>query len=344
MDVIQLTIFALSVVLFMALLFLRAVNLNVSQVSQFELHRRVKKEDQQAARALQRQELLNELSSARHILETLVIILLILGLTYSLGWFFGIVTSLVLLLLSYTIAQWSLISRFAQTNYEKYEASIITVIRPLAPYLKVTRGFLVHRPQEGEVYSKSELIDMVEKAKNILSEDERRLLLHALQFDGKMVKDIMVPRSVVETVKDSEVLGPIILDRLHKTGHSRFPVLDSSDANQIVGLLYVHDLVTSAREHKKVTVKKVMDPKVFYINENQSLESALNGFLRTHHHLFMVVNEFEEVTGIVTIEDVIEAVIGRKIIDEFDQYDDLRAVASRAATRKQQASPKSHIS
>jgi CBS domain containing-hemolysin-like protein len=57
-------------------------------------------------------------------------------------------------------------------------------------------------------------------------------------------------------------------------------------------------------------------------------------YLRTQHHLFLVVNEFEEIVGIITIEDVIEQIIGRKIVDEFDQYADLRAVAKQLARKE----------
>jgi CBS domain containing-hemolysin-like protein len=72
-----------------------------------------------------------------------------------------------------------------------------------------------------------------------------------------------------------------------------------------------------------------MKPRVLYIREDQTLQHALAAFLRTHHHLFIVVNEFRETVGLVTLEDVIEALLGRKIIDEFDAHDDLRAVALR---------------
>ena len=138
------------------------------------------------------------------------------------------------------------------------------------------------------------------------------------------------------------MLGPFVLDRLHKSGHSRFPVI-KKDIDHVVGLLYVHDLFSLAKSAEKSTASKLMDSKVFYINENQPLPSALAGFLRVKHHLFIVVNEFEETTGVITIEDVLEALIGRKIVDEFDQYDDLRAVAKRAAAQRQKSDHSTYI-
>ena len=74
-----------------------------------------------------------------------------------------------------------------------------------------------------------------------------------------------------------------------------------------------------------------MEKKVYYIREDQTLDHALAAFLKTRHHLFVVVNGYRETAGIITLEDVIEALLGRKIVDEFDLHDDLRAVATREA-------------
>jgi Mg2+/Co2+ transporter CorB len=75
---------------------------------------------------------------------------------------------------------------------------------------------------------------------------------------------------------------------------------------------------------------------VYYINEQATLDHALNAFLKTKHHLFIVVNEFEDVVGVLSVEDVLEQIIGQQIQDEFDQYDDLRAVAAKHASKKRE--------
>jgi CBS domain containing-hemolysin-like protein len=75
-----------------------------------------------------------------------------------------------------------------------------------------------------------------------------------------------------------------------------------------------------------------MEKKVYYINQDQTLDHALAAFLKTRHHLFVVVNGYRETSGILTLEDVIETLLGREIVDEFDLYDDLRAVAAQTAS------------
>jgi CBS domain containing-hemolysin-like protein len=87
----------------------------------------------------------------------------------------------------------------------------------------------------------------------------------------------------------------------------------------------LHDLVIT-KENKKV--KDVMRREVYYVHEEQTLDHALKAFIKTKHHLFIVINSFEEFVGIITIEDILEQIIGKKIIDEFDKYDDLREVAA----------------
>ena len=76
-----------------------------------------------------------------------------------------------------------------------------------------------------------------------------------------------------------------------------------------------------------------MKKAVYYVNEEKQLDHALQAFLKTKHHLFIVVNGFEEIVGILTIEDVLEEVLGKEIVDEFDQYEDLRAVAALQAKK-----------
>jgi CBS domain containing-hemolysin-like protein len=78
-------------------------------------------------------------------------------------------------------------------------------------------------------------------------------------------------------------------------------------------------------------VSTLMRRPVVYVHEDFSLGQVLQAFLKTYNHLFIVVNEFEEFVGIITIEDVIDQIIGRPLADEFDNYTDLRAVAAASA-------------
>ena len=191
-----------------------------------------------------------------------------------------------------------------------------------------------------------ELDDLLELLENQKSQTDSRishqtidLVMHALSFGQLRVENVMVPRRVVRMVNSSDKVSAILMDELHLTGHSRFPVYgDSQDT--IIGMLYLHDLV--AEKHGG-TVASIMKTDVRFVHEEHTLEQALHAFIKTKRHLFIVVNSFEEYTGIVTIEDILEQVIGHQIVDEFDAYDDLRSVAAHAAHKEHQAHKKQEV-
>jgi CBS domain containing-hemolysin-like protein len=183
------------------------------------------------------------------------------------------------------------------------------------------------------LYEKYDLIELLEmqkgQADSRIPASEIALLQHALAFGDRLVIDALVPQRVITMVSATEAIGPVLMDELSKSGHSRFPVYDGAKDN-VIGILYLHDLV-GVRSGGKVA--DVMSRKLNYVHEDFTLYQALQAFLKTKRHLFLVVNSFEELVGIITIEDVLEQMIGTPIMDEFDKYDDLRAVAATSAKK-----------
>lgn len=187
------------------------------------------------------------------------------------------------------------------------------------------------------IYSKEELqrmFDGQELSKNSdIAADEARMIRKVLEFGDKKIRDVMTPRKVVTLVEQSDKVGPLLMDELHKSGHSRFPVVADKKHDNFVGTLYLRDLIG---EQGSKTVKDMMQKDVRYVHEEQSLDHALRAFLKLHHHLFVVVNNFEEFVGVLSIEDVLEEIIGKEIVDEFDEHDDLRKVAKSLADEEHQ--------
>lgn len=209
----------------------------------------------------------------------------------------------------------------------KFILLLTPVAKPLGKALDNWLG-----EEHPSVYSKEELYKILEDHKiskySDIDADEIKLIRHALSFGDKQVREIMTPRRVVTTVSADESMGPIVVDELHKTGHSRFPVYNDKKAQNFVGTLYLHDLVG---RKEGGTAKDAMRKEVYYIHEEVTLDEALKVFLKTSHHLLIAVNTFEEFVGVISIEDLMEQLIGRQIVDEFDQHADLRAVAKSLA-------------
>ena len=313
---------------FVALIFVASVIPRIDTMSSFELHRRKKQGDQTAEAVLRRRGLLADILSLQKLLGALLLIILVLLLVSTLGWVWGVLVSLVITLEYGAIARIGTIQRQAQKRYEKYEPALLGFAEKYQTFFTLIRTVTPEWKKELKLDSREELEQLVAGAGNLLKSDEQKLIIHGLQFPEKQVKEIMTPRGVIDSIPKNELLGPLVLDDLHKTGHSRFPVIDG-DIDHVVGILYIQDLLTVDSGKRSSTVEKTMLPRVFYIRQDQTLDHALAAFLRTHHHLFIVINEFRETVGIVSLEDVIEALLGRKIIDEFDTHEDLRVVAAR---------------
>lgn len=197
-----------------------------------------------------------------------------------------------------------------------------------------------HRPVHFHtgLYEKQDLIDLLSfqqmQTDSRIGQSELEIARHALTFGDVLVRDVLTPRRIVKTVSANESVGPVLMAELHKTGFSRFPVFDGA-TDTIVGTLYLRDL-TSAKTGG--TVADVMRANnICYVHEAQPLTDALQAILKTHRQLMIVVNSFEEYVGIITIEDVLEQIVGKPIIDEFDQYEDMRAVAAKMAAKDHKA-------
>lgn len=321
------------VVFFVALVAVAAVSPNLSSLSLFELQRRKEQGDKTVEIDVMREELFSEIIAIQRALTAVLLVIVVLLSVAALGAFFGVVVAILVALGYSTVSRFKAVHSSSQKLYNSHERAILAV---LWRYESVTKWFGAVIPSERDSHlnSKDELEDLVNHSHNVLTADEKSLILSSLQFETKTVESIMTPKSVVDTIPQHEILGPLVLDDLHKTGHSRFPVING-DIDHVVGVLHLRDVLTIDSHGKQTArVESAMQKKVFYIREDHTLPQALAAFLRTRHHLFIVINEFRETVGILTLEDTLEALLGRKIVDEFDAHDDMRAVAERQAAKK----------
>jgi putative hemolysin len=298
-----------------------------SAFSKFELKRRQGAGDEAAAELLQREELLGDVLSVQRVVSALFLVIFVALSVAAFGWLVGILVAVVVALEYGAISRMSVVKKTTQPLYEQYEEAILWFLKTHGNIVRLVRSVSTE-PADSKLDSREELVHLVNNSGALLSGNEKKLLLHGLEFPQKIVSEVMTPRGVIDSISKKELLGPLVLDDLHKTGHSRFPVIDG-DIDHVVGMLHIQDLLILDAKQRSNTVEKAMEPRVFYVREDQTLEHALTAFLRTRHHLFVVVNEFRETVGVLSLEDVIEVLLGRKIVDEFDAHDDLRAVAAR---------------
>lgn len=315
------------IVLFASLLIVSAFAPKQSKLSHYELERRQKNGDTSALIATRREKLLTDILSIQRVVVAILLIGLTMLLLATFGWVGGCFVAVFVALEYGSIARLHIIQQPAKTLYGHLEDSLLHFIEKHPKFVRVVRHAAPPKPNSMHLESREELQHLITQSQRILTQDEKMLLTHGLRFASRKVNDVMTPRMRIKSIPAKEMLGPLVLDDLHKTGHSRFPVIDK-DIDHIIGMLYVHDLL-SLDVKRSMTAEKAMVSHVYYIRQDQTLQQALMAFLRTHHHLFIVVNESQETVGILSLEDTIEALIGHKIVDEFDSHTDLRHVARR---------------
>ena len=154
----------------------------------------------------------------------------------------------------------------------------------------------------------------------VLDTDALGIIEGALQVSSMQVRDIMIPRSQVVTVPAKLSLSEIV-DLVTKASHSRFPVI-GENVDNVMGILLAKDLLPLILNgsNEKFDIKDIVRPATF-VPESKRLNVLLKEFRETRQHMAIVIDEYGSVCGAVTIEDVLEQIVG-EIEDEFDVDDD----------------------
>lgn len=321
-------LFIVLLLVFILLVMVVAVRPLHSSMSTFELERRAGQGDKTAESILKREASIGDILSLQRIIVAILLVTFVIISVLSLGWLVGVIVAIIVALEYGAVSRLGVLQTNTMKLYTKIEPSLLRFIERFPILFIVIRSVPpVDDTSAAQLDSREELQYLVAQSGSILTSDEKNLIVHSLSFGSQLVSTVMTPSSVIDTIAHSEFLGPLTLDDLHKKGHSRLPVI-KGDIDHVIGILHLQSLLALDIK-RSVTAEKAMEARVFYVREDQTLQHALAAFLRTHHHLFIVVNEFRETVGILTLEDVMEALLGRKIIDEFDSHEDLRTVALR---------------
>lgn len=167
--------------------------------------------------------------------------------------------------------------------------------------------------------SAAELIETLAEAQdnNIIGAESRAMLEGVIRMADMTAGEVMVPATRMDMV-DIQAPFDALLHTVISTGHSRFPVLDG-DRENIIGILLAKDLLKLQRA-PELNIRTLLRPAVF-VPETKGLNDLLREFRGNRNHLAIVIDEFGRVAGLITIEDVLEQIVG-EIEDEFDIAED----------------------
>ncbi|MEJ8756418.1 hemolysin family protein [Pontibacter sp. H259] len=181
----------------------------------------------------------------------------------------------------------------------------------------ILRSMGIRSLHGSEVHSAEELRLLFEQSAEggAIQDSQHELIENVFQFNERMVKQILVPRTKMVAI-DINISEHDLMEIIFNEGYSRLPVYNGSIDN-IVGVLYVKDLLSIMRLGEPVVLEKLIRP-AYFVPETKKINRLLKQFQRRHMHMAVVTDEFGGVSGIVTMEDIIEELVG-EIQDEYDE-------------------------
>jgi CBS domain containing-hemolysin-like protein len=187
--------------------------------------------------------------------------------------------------------------------------------------------------------SEEQLLSMVDEATalDVLEEDDRELIHSIFEFNDTVVREVMIPRTDMVTIERTETVEAAMSLFLSK-GVSRIPVA-GDDVDEVLGILYLRDVARLSFERPKdaakATVVEIARPALF-VPESQKADNLLRTMQLESNHLAMVVDEYGGIAGLVTLEDLIEELVG-DISDEYDtdvsEFEELEGGVFRVSAR-----------
>ncbi|MAD76529.1 MAG: hemolysin [Rheinheimera sp.] len=199
---------------------------------------------------------------------------------------------------------------------------MITVLRPfiwLSDQLMKLFGGTSHEP---DLRQEIKALTVLGREMNKLDEDEQRVIANILDLHDFKVRDIMTPRTVCESASPDEPLADFT-ERVKVGQFSRYPVLDNDESP--LGIVFRYDLLNITDQQ---VVADIMKP-VKVISDKMNAEHLMTQLMHERQHMCLVYDEYGSWLGLVTMEDVIETIIGQPIMDETDDIPNMRRFAKR---------------
>lgn len=260
------------------------------------------------SQVLRREKLLADIIGLRRIVLGLLLVgLAFLGFAAWQGG--GVILALVVWLVAGALSRQKFVHMYAMKLYARIEKHLLDVAER-APILGLLFRAENHEAHDQKLESIEHLRHLVEASGVILSPDQRTIIIHGLEWHTTTVGSVMTPLADIVSIKHSELLGPLVLDDLHRSGHKRFPVT-KKNLDDIVGILDITQSLDATSGRRSETVEAAMSDRVLYIKVNDVLPTALAMLQKSHLHMLIVVDDDSKTVGVVTLADITESLLGK---------------------------------
>jgi len=211
---------------------------------------------------------------------------------------------------------------------------LVKILSPLIVLCQVVTRFVGPKDRENLV-SADEITALASMSRKsgIIDLQQEKVIRNIVLLREKSVRQAMTPRTVVCCLDQHLTIEAAMAVRQEWDRHSRIPVYDQ-DVDDIVGMVLGKEILLLAADDRPTETLASITKPIHFVPETASLYAVLMDFFERHQHLFAVVDEYGSFTGVLSLEDIIEEIVGREIIDESDKTVDMRALARRR--RRQQ--------
>ena len=189
---------------------------------------------------------------------------------------------------------------------------------------------------DGSNASREELIAMAELSEDegAIDRQEGDIIENLMKLDNITAEEVMTPRSVIFALSKNDTVGEVV-DKYTPLIFSRIPIYENT-LDQIIGFVLRYDLVNKQAEDKfHVKMDSLME-SVHTISDKDSVSNILDQFVKRRQQIFIVADEFGTTTGLITLEDAIETLLGVEIVDEHDSVVDMRKLATAKLEKRHQ--------
>lgn len=206
---------------------------------------------------------------------------------------------------------------------------MVTILKPIVWMCRSITRLLPGRENEEHISSEElQTIAALSRESGQIEEEEEKVIANILQLKSKMVRNAMTPRTVTFSIEEKLTVRDSMKMINRLSSHSRIPAYDN-EPNNVTGIIMRKDILQAAAEgNLEIPLSRFLQPAHF-VPETAPLNRILVDFFDRQQHLFVVVDEYGSMTGIISMEDVIEEIVGREIIDESDKAQDMRELARR---------------
>lgn len=209
------------------------------------------------------------------------------------------------------------------------------IMTPASKICKATVRAVVSDQPPDPASDEKEIILLARKGakEGKLSNDERDMIANALNLDDVMVGEIMTPRTVVAALEDRSTVDEVFSTH-NDVPFGRMPVYHDN-MDQIIGMVRRRDLLRAKADDKFEQTVAELAEEILFVPEKTTADKALRAFLQKHQQFAVVVDEFGSTAGVLSMEDIIESILGREIFEKDDVAVDMRELAMRTRTAKE---------